>query len=221
MDKNKNKHIPIQYIEGHAPFFGYEFIVNKNVLIPRFETEELVENTINYINKHFDNKNIKVLDLCTGSGCIGITLKKEIPNLEVTISDISKKALEVAKKNAENLNAKIKIIESDLFDKINEKYDIIISNPPYVKNDEDVQKIVKNNEPHIALYAGIDGLDYYKRILKDISKYINKKSLIVFEIGYLQGNEIKQIANENGFNNIVSKKDLSEKDRMIFIFNNL
>ena len=156
---------PVQYVIGNVNFYGNIFKVNKNVLIPRFETEELVDNTINYINSFFDVNNLDIIDLGTGSGCIGLTLKKNIPSSNVTLLDISKNALEVAKENADNLNLEVELINNDMLEGIDKKYDIIISNPPYIKLDEEIEDLVKDNEPHLALYGGVDGLEYYKRIL--------------------------------------------------------
>lgn len=210
---------PIQYVIGNVNFYGNKFLVNENVLIPRFETEELVENTINLIEEIFPNKNLKVIDLGTGSGCIGITLKKKIPELNVTLLDISPKALEIAQENAKNLDTEVTLLENDMLENINEKYDIIISNPPYIKDGEKIQDIVKNNEPHLALYAGIDGLDCYKKILKEAKKCINKTFLIAFEIGKTQKNDIISLT-KTFFPQatIISKKDMQERDRMIFIY---
>ncbi len=210
---------PVQYAIGNTNFYGNSFLVNEKVLIPRFETEELVENTLNYIDKLFSNKNLTVIDLGCGSGCIGITLKKKIPSLNVTLLDISKEALEIAKQNANQLNTEVTFIENDMLENIDGKFDIIISNPPYIKENEEIEEIVKNNEPHIALYAGLDGLDYYRKILKEAPNHVNEKFLIAFEIGMDQKDAVKKIAQE-AFPNacIISKKDMQEKDRMIFIY---
>lgn len=207
---------PIQYITHSVNFYGIELYVDENVLIPRFETEELVENSIKIINEKFSNP--KILDLCCGSGAIGIAIKTKIPNSIVTISDISKEALNVANINRNKYNLDIKVINSDLFQNIDEKYDCIISNPPYIRNNEEIEEIVKNNEPSIALYGGEDGLLYYERILKDIKKHLNNKFLIAFEIGQDQSEAIKQIANKylNDVE-IIVKKDLQTRDRMFFI----
>lgn len=217
--KARKENIPLQYVLGNTNFYGLEIKVNKDVLIPRFETEELVENTIKLINEKYGNKsNIKILDLCTGSGAIGLRLKKEYPNSEVVLSDISPQALEVAKENSKNLNLDVKIIQSDLFENIKEKYDVIISNPPYIMDDEEIEDIVKNNEPKLALYGGKEGIDYYIRILKEIKNYINEDFIIAFEIGCTQKDKIIKLAKENLTNiEINYKKDLSNKDRMIFI----
>ena len=213
----KARKIPIQYLVGNVNFYGYTYKVNKNVLIPRFETEELVENTIELINKKFKN-NVSILDIGTGSGCIGLTLKRELKDSNVTISDISKKALKVAKYNKKNLD--VKIVHSDMLNKINEKFDVIISNPPYISYTEDIMEIVKNNEPKMALYAENDGLYYYEEILKTCTKNLNQKFLIAFEIGENQKEKIKVLANKYLKNiDILCKKDLQNRDRMIFIMN--
>ena len=215
-DVQKARTYPVQYIVGNVDFYGYIYKVNKNVLIPRFETEELVENTIKLIKQKW-NKKVKILDLCTGSGCIGITLKKEI-NSDVTLSDISKRALKVAKENSSDLN--INIIHSDLLKNISDKYDVIISNPPYISKNEKIMDLVKNNEPKKALYADNDGLYYYEKILKNCKKNLNQNFLIAFEIGKTQKEKIVFLANKYLKDiKIIEKKDLHNKDRMIFIMN--
>lgn len=217
--KRLNNGEPVQYIVGNVDFYGYKINVNKNVLIPRFETEELVFKTINLIKKNL-NKNIKVLDIGTGSGCISIALKKEIPGLDITAVDISEDALVVAKNNALENNCEINFIKSDLFNNIDDKYDLIISNPPYISYDEQIMDIVKKNEPHLALYAKNNGLYFYEEIIKNSSNYLNDKNIIAFEIGYLQANEIKKMAHKYYPNaNIIIEKDIQEKDRFVFIIN--
>ena len=207
---------PVQYIIGNVNFYGNTIKVNKNVLIPRFETEELVEKTIKRIKNKFDQQ-INILDLCTGSGCIAITLKKEL-NSNITATDISIDALEVAKENIKLNNVDIKLIESNLFSNINDKFDCIISNPPYISYDEEIDDIVKNNEPDIALYAPNKGLYFYEEILKNIKKYLNDKFIIAFEIGYKQGNDLIKIADKYLNNvNISVEKDLQGRDRFLFI----
>lgn len=214
IDNNK----PIQYLTNEVNFCGLDLYVNENVLIPRFETEELVENTIKNLKEKFNNP--KVLDLCCGSGAIGLAIKDKLKESLVSLSDISKEALEVTKINKDKLKLDVEIIESDLFNNINNKFDCIVSNPPYIREDEEIEDIVKDNEPHLALYAGPDGLDFYRRILKDAKKYLNDNFLLAFEIGYEQKEAIEKIAKEY-FDNIEieCKKDLSNKDRMIFIYN--
>lgn len=208
---------PVQYIVGTVDFYGYEFTVNPSVLIPRFETEELVNRTINY-SKGLGIVNPKILDIGTGSGCIAITLSKELDNACVTAVDISKEALEVANNNALKLNADIKFIESDLFSNINEKYNIIISNPPYIDYDEKIDEVVRNNEPHLALFADNNGTYFYEEILKQVKDYILKPAIISFEIGERQGQKVCDLANRYFPNSKIRlEKDLQAKDRFIFI----
>lgn len=213
---------PIQYVIGNVNFYGLKFIVNKNVLIPRFETEELVEQVVEY-TKDLNKDKIKILDLGCGSGAIGLTLKSILKDSEVTLVDISKEALEVAKLNANNLNLDVTFIESDLFSNVKlEKYDIIVSNPPYIRTDEEIEEIVKNNEPSLALYGGVDGLDCYRKILANIKPYLNNKFLIAFEIGESQKEEIYDIVNKYLKDiEITCKKDLYGRNRMIFVRNKI
>lgn len=207
---------PIQYITNSANFYGIELFVNEDVLIPRFETEELVENTMKILNKNFTSP--KILDLCCGSGAIAIALKTKLNSSDITMSDISPKALNVAKINKEKYNLEINTVESDLFANINEKYDCIISNPPYIKDDEEIEDIVKNNEPGLALYGGKNGIDYYERILKNIKNYLNDKFVIAFEIGASEKDDVVALANKYLTDiKIFAKKDLQDRDRMIFI----
>ena len=213
-----NKGIPVQYIVGNVDFYGYNFKVNENVLIPRFETEELVEKTIKYINKYF-NKKVDILDLGTGSGCIAITLKKEL-DCNVDAVDISPKALEIAKLNAKNNNVDITFYEGDMLNPINKKYDVIISNPPYIAYNEEIMDIVKNNEPHTALYAEDNGLKYYKDIISNANKYLKEKSIIAFEIGEKQGKLILEYAKNYFKDSIITvEKDMQNRDRFVFIIN--
>lgn len=212
---------PLQYVLGNVNFYGNKFYIDERVLIPRFETEELVENTVIYINKFFTEP-VDIIDLGCGSGVIGLTLEKKVSTKSVDLVDISNKALEVTKINCKNLNSNANIIQSDMFDAINKKYDVIISNPPYIKTKEEIEDIVKNNEPHIALYAGDDGLDCYKKILKNIKNHMKEKCLIAFEIGYTQANDIKNLISKYlPDSKIEIKQDMSEKDRMVFIFSGI
>lgn len=212
--------VPIQYMLGSVNFYGLDFKVNKNVLIPRFETEELVEYTMKYIERLFPNKDIDIIDLGCGSGNIGITLKKKIPNAKVSCIDISEEALIVAKENASSLQADITFIKSDMLDDIYSKFDVIISNPPYISPDEQIEDIVKNNEPNLALFADNNGLYFYEKILSTCEENLNEKFLIAFEIGMTQRDCVTELAHKY-LNNvkIECKKDLSGKDRMIFIYN--
>lgn len=211
---------PIQYVIGNVNFYGLKFIVNKNVLIPRFETEELVGHVVEY-TKDLNKDKIRILDLGCGSGAIGLTLKSILKDSEVTLTDISKDALEVAKLNANNLNLDVTFIESDWFSNVKlEQYDIIVSNPPYIRTDEEIEEIVKNNEPSLALYGGVDGLDCYRKILANIKPYLNNKFLIAFEIGESQKEEIYDIVNKYLKDiEITCKKDLYGRNRMIFVRN--
>jgi len=208
-----NQGIPVQYIVGNVNFYGYNINVDENVLIPRFETEELVEKTLKKLN---NKKDLNIVDLGTGSGCIAITLSKEL-DICVDAVDISEKALEVAKKNAKENNAKINFYLGDMLAPLNKKYDCIISNPPYISYDEEIMDIVKNNEPHTALYAENNGLACYEKILSTCKDYLNKNALIAFEIGYKQADSIKVLANKYLDCNVTVEKDLQGKDRFIFI----
>ena len=215
------KNEPLQYVLGKVNFYGNEFYVDKRVLIPRFETEELVENTINYIKKFF-TKPVDIIDLGCGSGVIGLTLEQKVSTNSVDLVDISKESLEVTHKNCEKLNSKANLIESDMLSSVEKKYDVIISNPPYIKTNEEIEDIVKKNEPHLALYAGEDGLDCYRKILKEASKNLKDKALIAFEIGCTQANDIKELVTSYLKDvKVEIKKDLSGRDRMCFVFYNL
>lgn len=207
---------PVQYIIGNVDFYGNKIIVNKDVLIPRFETELLVEKTIKYIKNRYDSK-IDILDIGTGSGAIAITLDKEV-SCNVDAIDISSEALEVAKENNKLNGTNVNMFISDVFGNVSKKYDVIISNPPYISNDEEIMDIVKNNEPHIALYADMDGLYFYDKILRECKKYLNDNFIIAFEIGYMEANDIVEIANKYLDNISISvEKDYSDRDRFIFI----
>lgn len=213
------KGIPVQYIVGNVDFYGNIIRVDKNVLIPRFETELLVDKTIKRINKYFNNKLIRILELGTGSGCIAISLKKEINSI-IDAIDISKEALSVAIDNAKINNVDINFMLADMTTYKDRKYDVIISNPPYIKEDELIMDMVKDNEPNIALYADDNGLYYYKKIIDNINYLTNDKYLICFEIGYTQGKYIEEYAKDNLSDITVSiEKDYNDRDRFIFITN--
>jgi len=214
-----NNNYPIQYLIGNVDFYGYDILVKKGVLIPRFETEGLLEETINLLKK-YNMEDISVLDIGTGTGCIPIVLKKEIPNLDITSIDINRKAIKLAKSNAANYNLNINFINKNVFKyKPINKYSLIISNPPYVSTDEIVGPEIKY-EPKNAIFANKNGLIYYEYIIKESSKWTTDKNIIAFEIGYNQGKYLKKYAKEYFPNaEIIIKKDLSKRDRYLFIIN--
>lgn len=213
------KDYPVQYIIGYVDFYGLKINVNEFTLIPRYETEYLIELTLKEIKKlNLDNP--KILDLCTGSGAIGLTLKSLLPSSEVTLSDISKDALMVANKNKNELNLDVNIIESDLFKNIQGKFDIIISNPPYVMTNETLPKDVLY-EPHLALYSGPKGIDHIEEIFKNIKSHLNNKYLIALEINEKSEPDITNLIKTYFEKNINYKfmKDLAGKTRYLFITN--
>ena len=211
---------PVQYLIGYSTFYGYDFKVNENVLIPRFETEELVENVLYRYDKHFKGQKVDVCDLACGSGCIGVALSLEEPNMNVIASDISKEALEVAKYNNDNLGAKVKFLQGDMLDPLKGyKFDIFVSNPPYIPNDELVDPLVKDNEPNIALFGGSDGMKFYDIILKGVKPLLKEKAIIAFEHGYDKKEEMLALAKKYFPNSKAEVlKDLEGKDRMTFIY---
>jgi len=207
---------PIQYIVGNTNFYGNTIYVNPHVLIPRFETEELIEKTVQRIKRQFDQK-IDILDLCTGSGCIAITLDKQL-DAHIDASDISKEALDVAIHNNEINQTHVHFIQSDIFEHIEKKYDVIISNPPYISVSDEIMDIVKNYEPHLALYAKHDGLYFYEEIFKSCSSYLKDNFLLAFEIGDQQGQALTKMATFHFPNcQIEIEKDLQGRDRFLFI----
>lgn len=213
------KDYPVQYIIGYVDFYGLKINVNEFTLIPRYETEYLIELTLKEIKKlNLDNP--KILDLCTGSGAIGLTLKSLLPSSEVTLSDISKDALMVANKNKNELNLDVNIIESDLFKNIQGKFDVIISNPPYVMTNETLPKDVLY-EPHLALYSGPKGIDHIEEIFKNIKSHLNNKYLIALEINEKSETDITNLIKTYFEKNINYKfmKDLAGKTRYLFITN--
>ena len=208
-ERKTNK--PLAYIVGNQEFFGYSFLVSQDVLIPRPETEELV-----LLVKNNISSNEKVLDIGTGSGAIAIVLAKET-NARVTAVDISEKALAVAKKNAKTLNAKVDFVRSDLFENLDGKiFDIIVSNPPYISEDEfvNLEKNVKDFEPKLALVADHNGFAIYEKIIEKAKNHLSENGKIFFEIGYSQAKEIVKLL-EKDFENIQIIKDLEGKDRMV------
>lgn len=213
-----NEKQPLQYITGKQAFYGHEFYVNEDVLIPRWETEELVERLIIYIDITFSDKKLDILDIGTGSGCIAVTLAKETSNSNVVATDISEKALKIAQKNNEKLETNVKFLVGDLFEPVkNMSFDLIVSNPPYIPNGEAIGPTVIH-EPEVALYGGNKGLDFYERIIRESKNYINPHGLIAFEHAYNTKAELAELALKYYPNAKVTQfQDLSKRDRFIFI----
>ena len=211
--ERRNEKEPVQYITGKTYFYGLEFFCDKFVLIPRFDTEVLVEEVIKRAPK-----NCELLDLCTGSGCIAICVKHEREDIAVSASDISKEALLVAEKNKDRYNLDINFIQSDLFENIDKKFDIIVSNPPYIptKVISGLEDKVKDFEPKGALDGGEDGLDFYKEIAKEAVNYLKDESILIMEIGFDQGEDVSDILHDNGYKNIEVIKDLNGLDRVVY-----
>lgn len=210
--------VPIQYIIGSQSFYGYDYYVDERVLIPRYETEELVENVLLLYDEYFANHVVDVCDIGTGSGAIALTLALEEKNMKVMASDISSDALEVAKINNEKYNANVTFLQGDMVEPLfGNRFDIIVSNPPYIPIEENVDKLVKDNEPNIALFGGNDGLKFYRIILRDLAKIAKEKFILAFEHGYDKNNEIEAIIKEYYPQALVMhKKDMQGKDRMTF-----
>lgn len=216
--------IPVQHIMGYETFFGHKFIVNDDVLIPRFETEELVANVLSTYDDVFNGSKVKVVDVGTGSGAIGVTLAVEELNMEVTVTELSEAALEVAKQNANQLGANVTFYQGDMLQPLIErglKFDILVSNPPYIPLTEEVDPFVKDNEPHLALFGGEDGLKFYRQILRDAHKVVNEKNIIAFEHAYNHKEAMAQLIKEHfPHSKFETLKDLNGKDRMTIIINN-
>ena len=204
---------PLQYITNKQEFMGLDFYVDENVLIPQPDTEILVCEVLD-ICKSSDVSSI--LDICTGSGAIGISIAKNVSGAVVSASDISTAALSVAKRNALSNNVDVNFIESDMFENIHEKFDIIVSNPPYIKTSviNELSKDVQN-EPHIALDGGEDGLDFYRILVEKSKEYLNNGGMLLMEIGYDQKEEVEKLLIDNGYKDVYSKKDLSGNDRIV------
>lgn len=208
--------MPIQYITNKQEFMKLDFYVDENVLIPQPDTEILVEKAIEEAKKI---ENVEILDMCTGSGCIGISIAKNIENAKVTLVDISENVIEIAKKNAlrNKVESQLTFIQSNMFEKVEKKFDIIVSNPPYIKTDV-IPKLDKQvqNEPHIALDGGKDGLKFYKIIIEEAKKYLKENGKLILEIGYDQKEEVENLIKQSGqYKKIEVIKDLSQNDRVI------
>ncbi len=214
--------VPLQHITGTQEFMGLEFKVNENVLIPRQDTETLIEQLLEKLTYKLASKEscLKGIDIGTGSGCIGISLAHYLPKLKMTLVDISKQALEVALYNvkAHGLEARIEVLESNLLEQYNgEKVDFIVSNPPYIakKDMEDLMIEVKDYEPHLALTDEGDGLYFYREISKLAKDYLKQDGLVAYEIGYDQGEAVKEILAKEGYSDIELYQDLAGQDRVV------
>ena len=216
---------PLQQITGEAPFFGYTFQVNSHVLIPRMDTECLVEEALTQIRKRMTERQVsagkkrpvRLLDLCTGSGCIGISLKLLCPDLEVVLSDLSEEALAAARCNADRLKAEVAICQGDLFENISGRFDFILSNPPYIPSGEigDLMPEVRDHEPRLALDGDEDGLAFYRRIVREALHYMYPGGMLLMEMGASQGQEIRELLEEAGYKGIRIGQDLAGLDRII------
>ena len=218
MLEKRNQHIPVQQITGEAWFMGYPFFVNENVLIPRMDTEVLVEAVLTRLPAVpvTENGKRRVLDMCTGSGCILLSLLKEEKGLLGTGADISEKALLVARENAHRLECEAQFIFSDLWENIEDTYEIIVSNPPYIVRNviSTLDTEVKDHEPVLALDGGEDGLDFYRKIVADTHRHLVPGGLLAFEIGYDQGQALTALLKKTGYRNIEILKDLAGLDRV-------
>ena len=218
MLEKRNQHIPVQQITGEAWFMGYPFFVNENVLIPRMDTEVLVEAVLTRLPTVpvTENGKRRVLDMCTGSGCILLSLLKEEKGLLGTGADISEKALLVARENAHRLECEAQFIFSDLWENIEDTYEIIVSNPPYIVRNviSTLDTEVKDHEPVLALDGGEDGLDFYRKIVADTHRHLVPGGLLAFEIGYDQGQALTALFKNAGYRNIEILKDLAGLDRV-------
>lgn len=210
--QKRAEHIPLQYIIGEQEFMGLRFKVNSNVLIPRQDTETLVEQVLKVVKP-----GMKVLDLCTGSGCVLISVLKNAPELTGMGSDISKTALLVAKENAKLHEVDAEWVRSDLFDNITETFDVIMANPPYIPTGEILSLMpeVRDFEPENALDGGADGLDFYRKITGQVKDYLNPGGYVYMEIGYDQGEAVSELMRNAGFSEVEVIKDLARNDRVV------
>lgn len=210
--QKRAEHIPLQYIIGEQEFMGLRFKVNSNVLIPRQDTETLVEQVLKIVKP-----GMKVLDLCTGSGCVLISVLKNAPELTGMGSDISKTALLVAKENAKLHEVDAEWVRSDLFDNITETFDVIMANPPYIPTGEILSLMpeVRDFEPENALDGGADGIDFYRKIAGQVKDYLNPGGYVYMEIGYDQGEAVSELMRNAGFTEVEVIKDLARNDRVV------
>lgn len=212
--EQRGKHIPLQQLTKEAYFYGMKFFVNENVLIPRQDTEVLVEQVLS-LSK--GKENIKLLDMCTGSGCILLALLANLKQASGTGVDLSEKALEVAQRNGKELGIEVSWVQSDLFDKVSGSYDIIVSNPPYIETSviEGLMDEVKLYEPRMALDGTEDGLFFYREITMQAGKYLKNNGILAFEIGYNQGKAVSEFMKENGYKEVQVLQDLAGLDRVV------
>lgn len=219
IEKHIKEDVPLSHLVGFEYFYDRKFKVTKDVLSPRMETEELIYKVIEYVKKTNKN-NLKILDLCTGSGIIAITLKKELDQItiDVVASDVSEEAIEVAKENAQSHDADVRFIQSDIFNNIDDKFDIIVSNPPYIDRKDEVtmKENVLNYDPHLALFAEEEGMYFYRKIIEQAKDYLKENGVMFFEIGYDQKDKIIKLSEENGYLAQVYK-DINNRDRMAFL----
>ena len=218
------KHEPLQHILGYQWFYGRKFNVSKDVLIPRYETEELVANVLLEIDEHFPEGIVEMVDIGTGSGAIAITLALEEPRIKMVATDISQDALDIARNNAQTLEANIEFLQGDMLKPCIDKgikVDILVSNPPYIPKEQALEKSVKDYEPDVALFGGEDGLFFYREILKNAHLLIKEKSILAFEIGFDEKDSLMKMSAEYFPNDRIEVlKDLNNKDRMLFIYHN-
>ena len=216
---------PLGHVLGFEWFYGYRFKVNPDVLIPRPETEELVANILAAYDECFDGQDVDVIDVGTGSGAIAIALRKEEAHLQVTASDISEQAVAVARKNAADNAADVTFLTGDMLEPFIEagiRCDILVSNPPYIPVHEQMEHSVVDFEPHVALFGGEDGLKFYREIFANAHRVIKEKAILAFEMGYDQGERLQALAKEHFPDARVEIiKDLSGKNRMLFVYHNL
>ncbi|MFJ8258965.1 peptide chain release factor N(5)-glutamine methyltransferase [Peribacillus asahii] len=215
--------MPIQYIIGSEEFYGRTFLVNEEVLIPRPETEELVYHTLRKIQSMFPKgKEVELVDVGTGSGAIAITMKLEEPRIQVTATDIASPSLQVAKRNAQALEADVQFIQGDLlqpFIEAGQQFDVLLSNPPYIPDADmmEMSEVVTEHEPHRALFAGVDGLDFYRRFMEELPSVMRTPGLIGFEVGAGQGERVAKLLRGAFSQAEVSVEyDINGKDRMVF-----
>lgn len=219
IEKHIKEDVPLSHLVGFEYFYDRKFKVTKDVLSPRMETEELIYKVIEYVKANNKN-NLKILDLCTGSGIIAITLKKELDqiSIDVVASDISEEAIEVAKENAQYHDTDVRFIQSDIFNNIDDKFDIIVSNPPYIDRKDEVtmKENVLNYDPHLALFAEEEGMYFYRKIIEQAKDYLKENGVMFFEIGYDQKDKIIKLSKKNGYLAQVYK-DINNRDRMAFL----